>query len=145
MAPNLSGDERYYNNIFINGGLAAYDPAKLPVFMAGNIFLNGAKPSKHESNPLILPDIGPAIELVEKADGTHLKITFDKAWTKQERELVTTKLLGKAKTPDLPYKNPDGSPLTVDKDYFGKPRNKNNPYPGPFEKPGTGKLVLKVW
>ncbi len=145
LAPNLSGDERYYNNLFVNGGLAAYDPAKLPVFMAGNVFLNGAKPSKHEPNPLTLPDIGPEIALVEKGDGMHLEINFDKAWTGRKCELVTTELLGKAKTPDLSYENPDGSPLAIDMDYFGNPRDKDNPCAGPFEKPGTGELILKVW
>ena len=57
---------------------------------------------------------------------------------------MTTELLGKAKTPDMPYENPDGSPLKIDTDYFGKQRNETNPTPGPFENPGTGALTLKV-
>ncbi|MHC4314516.1 MAG: right-handed parallel beta-helix repeat-containing protein [Planctomycetota bacterium] len=142
---NASGDERYYNNIFVNGGLAPYDPTKLPVFMAGNVFLNGAKPSKHESKPLVQPKFDPGIKLVEKSDGMYLEITFDKAWAQQKCQLVTTDLLGKAKTPDLPYEQPDGSAYRIDTDYIGKKRNKANPSPGPFENPGVGKLTLKVW
>jgi alpha-N-arabinofuranosidase len=57
---------------------------------------------------------------------------------------VTTELLGKAKIPELPYENPDGSPLKIDTDYFGKQRNEANPTPGPFENPGQGDLTLKV-
>ena len=143
---NASGDERYYNNIFVNGGLAPYDPTKLPVFMAGNVFLNGAKPSKHESNPLVQSKVDPGIKLVEKSDGMYLEITLDKAWAQQQQcQLVTTDLLGKAKTPDLPYEQPDGSAYRIDTDYIGKKRNKANPSPGPFENPGVGKLTLKVW
>jgi alpha-N-arabinofuranosidase len=142
---NLSGDERYYNNIFVNGGLASYDPTKLPVFMTGNVFLKSAKPSKHESNPLVQPNVSPGIKLVEKSDGMYIEITLDKVWAQQQRQVVTTVLLGKAKTPDLPYEQPDGSPYRIDTDYFGKKRNTANPFPGPFELPEGGRQVLKVW
>jgi alpha-N-arabinofuranosidase len=142
---NASGDERYYNNIFINVGLPAYDPTKLPVFMAGNVFLKGAKPSKHESNPLVQPNVDPGIKLVEKSDGMYLEITLDKVWAQQQRQMVTTELLGRAKIPDLPYEQPDGTPLKIDTDYFGKKRSEANPSAGPFENPGEGKLTLKVW
>ena len=58
---------------------------------------------------------------------------------------MTTELLGKAKIPGLPYENPDGSPLKIDTDYFGKRRNEASPTAGPFENPGAGPLTLKVW
>jgi len=145
LAPNPSGDERYYNNIFVNGGLAAYDRATLPVFMAGNVFLNGAKPSKHEADPLVQATFDPALELTEKNDGVILRMRLDKAWAKPERQLVTTELLGKAKTPNLPYEQPDGTPYRIDTDYFGNKRNTANPCVGPFERKGQGRLELKVW
>jgi alpha-N-arabinofuranosidase len=58
---------------------------------------------------------------------------------------VTTKLLGKAKVPQVAFEDYDGSFLKIDTDYFGKKRDRKNPSPGPFEKPGTGTIVLKVW
>ena len=64
---------------------------------------------------------------------------------KAKTRLVTTELLGKAKIPDFRYENPDGSPLRIDTDYFGKQRNEANPTPGPFESPGSGPLTVKVW
>ncbi|MHC4665905.1 MAG: hypothetical protein ACYS9T_08115, partial [Planctomycetota bacterium] len=60
-------------------------------------------------------------------------------------KLVTTKLLGKAMIPGQAFENPDGSPLTIDTDYFSRKRNKANPSAGPFENTGDGKLKLKVW
>lgn len=144
LAPNPSGDERYYNNIFVNQGSAAYDPAELPMFMAGNVYLNGAKPSKHELNPLTLPNVDPVLELLEKKDGMYLKINFDKSWSEQSCKLVTTKLLGKAKAPNLPYVNADGTPLTVDQDYLGNQRSSKKPCVGPFEKTGAGEFIIKV-
>ncbi len=58
---------------------------------------------------------------------------------------MTTGLLGKASIPNLPYERPDGTPLRIDADYFGKSRDESNPTPGPFENPGQGALELKVW
>jgi alpha-N-arabinofuranosidase len=145
LAPNASGDERYYNNLFVNHGLAEYDPVKLPVFMVGNVFLSGAKPSKHESNPLVQPDVDPGLELVEKPDGFYLQILVDEAWARGPRQLVTTDLLGTAKTPELPYEKPDGSPYRIDIDYHGRNRDGTSPGVGPFEFEETGKLLLKVW
>lgn len=60
------------------------------------------------------------------------------------RNLVTTKRLGKAAIPDLPYEQADGTPIRINTDYFGKKRNESNPTPGPFENPGTGPVRLKV-
>ena len=142
-----SGDDRFYNNLLIRKAtLAGYDKATPPVGMGGNVFLQDARPSKHEQVPLVRPEFDPGIKLVEKPDGVYLEITLDRAWAeKQPRRLVTTDLLGKAKIPDLPFEQPDGSPYRLAADYFGKKRNERNPFPGPFERPGGGKQVLKVW
>jgi alpha-N-arabinofuranosidase len=58
---------------------------------------------------------------------------------------VTTARLGKPTISGCAFENPDGSPITINTDYFGKPRNATNPTPGPFETPGTGTLTMKVW
>lgn len=147
MHDNPSGDDRYYNNVFVKrGDLRAYDTARLAVFMAGNVFLAGAQPSKHETNPLLKADVDPAITLSEKSDGFYLDGSLDKAWdTERTRALVTTELLGRAVIPDLPYESRDGSPLRIDTDYFGTRRNVENPFPGPFESPQEAGQSMKVW
>jgi alpha-L-arabinofuranosidase len=144
---NPCGDDRFYNNLLLDrGDLSKYDAARLPVWMNGNVYLKGAKSSKHESNPLLKPEFDPAVKLVEKADGFYLELTLDKAWADgPARTLVTTELLGKATIPNLPYEQPDGTPIRVDTDYLGKPRSAANPMAGPFEKAETGRVVLKVW
>jgi alpha-N-arabinofuranosidase len=144
---NPCGDDRFYNNLLAQrGNLSPYDAARLPVWMDGNVFLQGAKPSKHETNPLVKPEFDPAVKLLEKADGWYLDIRFDRAWAAERtRKLATSELLGKAAIPGLPYEQPDGTPIRVDTDYFGKQRSEANPTPGPFENPGQGDLALKVW
>lgn len=142
----VGGDDRFYNNLFVGpNGLAPYDAARLPMKMARNVFLKGAKASKQEKDPLVQPKGDPALKLVEKADGFYLEITLDQAWTNGgTRPLVTTELLGQAAISKLPYEKADGRPIRIDTDYFGKPRNETNPTVGPFEKPGIGQVALKV-
>ena len=145
---NPCGDDRFYNNLIVHhGDLSQYDTARLPMWMNGNVFLKGAKPAKHETEPLLKPEFDPKLNLVEKADGFYLELILDKVWSVERiRKLVTTDMLGKAVIPNLPYEHPDGSPLRVDTDYFGKKRNEKNPSAGPFENPAVGKqLTLKVW
>ncbi|MCB9782713.1 MAG: right-handed parallel beta-helix repeat-containing protein [Candidatus Omnitrophica bacterium] len=141
------GDDRYYNNLFVGGeGLAGYDQSPLSSPMSGNVFLKGAVPSLYEEHPLVEKDFDPKIRLLEEGDQVHLKINLDSRWgNSKNQHLVTSELLGLAKIPEMPYVNPDGSPLRVDHDYFGNPRSESHPFPGPFELHLGGQQSLKVW
>jgi len=164
----LGGDTRFINNVFVAGyegnagqrdpeykkrtgygnesyGLEAYDYAVLPVIAARNVYYKGAKPCTKETTHVEKPAFDPHIKLVEQGENVYLYITFEEAFTSSNNNLVTTKLLGKAAIPGQPFENPDGSPLTIDTDYFGRKRNKANPSAGPFENPGDGEVKLKVW
>jgi len=141
------GDDRFYNNLFVgNSGLAQYDKAAQPVHMAGNVFLKGAKPSKAEQDPVVLADFDPEIRPGPGQNSLYLGLNLDGVATKgSPRQLVTTQLLGRAKLPDLPYEQPDGSPYRLDTDYLGNKRNADNPYPGPFEWSKQGKQSVRIW
>ena len=143
---NPPGGDRYYNNLFVKrADLSVYDAAPLPMAMDGNVYFDGAKPSKFDKDVIVAPDVDPHLNLVSGADGTDLGISFDpKRLSEQSRKEVTTALLGNASIPDLPYEQQDGSPICVCTDYFGKPRSESNPTPGPFESPGDGNLNLNV-
>jgi alpha-N-arabinofuranosidase len=145
MHDNPRGDDRYYNNIFVEGWNASpYDTVKFPVWMQGNVFLKGAKPSTHEAAPLVNAAFDPALKLLEKPDGWYLEMTADPAWNAVTRPLVTTAVLGKTKIAECAYENPDASPLRIDTDYNGKPRDAANPAVGPFES-AAGTRSIKVW
>ena len=147
LAPNESGDQRFYNNMLLgDADLGEYDKAELPVWMEGNVFLHGAKSSKAEEDPLLLPDFDPKLNLVEKSDGWFLEITIEKNWSSSHtNKLITTELLGTVEVPGLAYVKPDGKPYSIDKDYNGLIRNSNNPFAGPFAVRDGGKQVIKVW
>ena len=144
---NPPGDSRYLNNLFVNRvDLTIYENALLPMTMDGNAYLDEAKPSKFDTHAVVKPAFDPKLELISESAGTFLKIDFEKEWTATEpRRLVTSAWLGRTAISDLPFENPDGSPIRIDSDYLGKHRPESNPTPGPFEFPGFGVRILRIW
>ena len=154
----FSGDDRYYNNVFLgngkelnkkdtryNYGLVGYNVAKLPVWINGNIYYDKAVSYINENNFYENPDFKPDFKIDETGNQVYLDITLDGKNPDLKTQIVTTSILGKAKMPNEAFENPDGSPIKIDKDYFGKRRSDLNPSAGPFENPGKGKLRLRVW
>jgi len=141
------GDARLYNNLLAGpAGFNGFDKATWPVTAAGNVFTRGATPSKFETDAVVAPDFDPGVKLTHKNDGWYLALKGDPRWgAGPARRLVTTALLGKARIPDAPFENPDGTPLKLDTDYLGRPRNAANPCPGPLEALRDGPLEVKVW
>ena len=137
LAFTRGGDNRFINNIFAGtSNLSVYDGTALPVQMSGNVFLQQAAPSKHESSPLVLQDFDPRIQLGEANDGTYVDLQLDSSWASlRTRDMVTTERLGKAVTPNLAFEQPDGSPYKLDTDYFGSPRNAVIHFPAPSNYP----------
>ncbi len=160
------GDNRFYNNLFVGAGgavpaeaaragdrhrraagygLRVYDQREQPLQTGGNVYRNGALPyAKEPPTAAAAGSADPGIRLVADGARLRLSVTLDPPLPKTGTALVTTALLGKAVIPGLPYENADGSPLQVDTDYFGRPRDGKQPTPGPFENPGTGALTLDV-
>ncbi len=184
----LNGDDRFYNNIFIQpdippekrivhspevaaavgqnlevnaeAGLHIYDGypteeeyyakfsdentvktswgrrydynSHLPMYVAGNVYFNGAKPYAKES--LNAVDTEHRIEYgLEERDG---KIVFRTNLYRYLPELdtpfVCTEMLGRAFEPEQLYENTDGTPIRIAEDYLACPRAPH-PVPGPFE------------
>jgi len=161
------GDNRFYNNVLFGidaanvvvgrgesrdadhaagYGLWVYDDSEFPLRAGGNVYLDGARPYASEVNPLVqASDLHPGVKLVEQGGRfiVHLRLgtEVENVTTAQ----VTTATLGEARIPKVSYENPDGSPLKIDRDYFGRPRSEKNPTPGPFESLGHGPLALRIW
>lgn len=99
-----------------------------------------------EAGAVDLEDFDPGIALTEDGGSLHLTIALEKDWSGLgTRALVTTESLGRAKVPQLPYLNPDRSPMRIDRDYAGAPRDAERPFPGPFEIAGSGAQVMRVY
>jgi hypothetical protein len=154
----LSGDDRYYNNIFWQDkssntqnnklgsfGLEGYNTSKYQVSVASNLYFSGIKQFDKEVNGLENAQFDPEIRLEERGNEVYLHLNLDDSFSNVKTRLITTSLLGKAKMPDVPYENPDGSPLKIDTDYSGNQRSETTPLVGPFEIRATGKQTIKIW
>jgi alpha-N-arabinofuranosidase len=70
---NPHGDDRFYNNLFVQrADLSVYDREALPMWMDGNVFLEGAEPSRFEEHPVVVKDLDPGLQLIEKSGGLYL-------------------------------------------------------------------------
>ena len=184
----LHGDDRFYNNIFVQGfpqdgeirrgdpnenervvgtwcfdsyptydewiswfdldvarpdmgKLEKYHESHLPVWAAGNAYLAGAQPWKHEMQNLVNEDTPITVELVEQDGAYRLRTNLFDVLGDFRCGMIHSDILGKAFEPDERYENPDGSPITFDRDYFGNTRGVA-PLPGPFASPESLKEAL---
>lgn len=170
---NPSGDVRFINNLFVKGAdVSQYSKALLPVTFDGNVYTKGTVQIKNvetnkrfgemteagkermkeykeqaarERNAIVDTTFNADEKLITQGDKVYLQINLDKKWLQHKRQLVTTKSLGEAIIPDLPFENPDGSPVKINTDYFGKKRNIVNPSPGPFEIRRSGEQKIEIW
>jgi len=153
LSTTKCGDNRYFNNIFVGGvkedqrnssGLGVYKETEMPMFVNGNVYLNGARKFEQEENHLGL-DYDPNIQIEEKEDGIYLSMMMDKSIAKMKNAVVNTELLGEAKIPNQKFENPDGTEITIDADYSGKQRNPENASAGPFRLENKETISCKVW
>jgi len=141
------GDDRYYNNLFVGGnGLTTYDDAERPVWMEGNVFFDGAQPSKHERDAVHEPEWSLTVDLFEEGDAVFLHTDIERdVLERADTKLVTSDVLGNAAVPGLPYVNPDSTSLRIETDYFGAERETEQLVPGPFADPRDGPQYLALW
>jgi alpha-N-arabinofuranosidase len=135
---------RYFNNIFFQYKMDRYDRIH-DHKMDGNVFLGEAKPWRYEEHPTVLTNYNETLSLTQESDGWYLHVKLDEKIGGRQRKLITTERLGKTVVTDQKFENPDGSSLRVDRDYFGKKRDINNPFPGPFRRKISGEEKIRVW
>ena len=105
-----------------------YNP--LPVWAEGNVYFNGAKPMSKEK-AYVVGDHKVTITLEEDGEHFCLKTNLYEFMPQTENRIITTDILGMAFEPEQKYENPDGTPIVMEQDYFGKAWG-TNPGAGPF-------------
>jgi hypothetical protein len=174
MMTLILGDDRFYNNIFAcntdtldkgqfkgldaysdfpttenqekySGNLNKINSQKFPISIDANLYLNKALPSNIETNAVENRTLNPEISLSEETDGYYLNITVDASFQNVKTKLVNTELLGMAFQSEAAFENKDGSPITLNKDFFGNQRDTETLMVGPFQNLKTGVNKIKVW
>ena len=170
----LGGDDRFYNNIFVGKeglegvGTAQYNgyttsleeylaqvhqtPGDVeifyevgqPVYINNNVYLNGAVPFERELNKLVAAGFDPEISITEEEDGVYLTCCLPEGFAEVHGEIPTTKSLKPVRVANADFENPDGSEVTLDRDYFGERRTEKSRV-GPFAHLQPGRNRIKVW
>ncbi|MFW6035073.1 MAG: right-handed parallel beta-helix repeat-containing protein [Halothermotrichaceae bacterium] len=115
-----------------------------PVYINNNVYLNGAVPFEREGEKLVADQFSPEFSITEEGDEVYLSCELPEDFEKISGEIQSTETLGKVRLADADFENPDGSDLTVDKDYTGEKRKEKNVV-GPIVNLKKGKNRVKVW
>lgn len=108
-----------------------YHYKKLPVWIDGNVYLNGAKPWNRENHYYEDHSEQAYVELEEKDGKYSIHTNIFEIIKEFKTGIISTEVLGKAFEPEQYFENPDGTPIIFDRDYFGNHR-KTEPTAGPF-------------
>lgn len=104
---------------------------KLPVWVDGNAYFNGARSWKHETHKYIDEKQQAYVNLIEK-DGTYrIKTNIYNLLDGWTTSIIDSDVLGEAFEPEQRFENPDGSTIVFNRDYHGNLRSLNA-LPGPF-------------
>ena len=109
-------------NMFV---MQDYHFGKLPVWINGNAYFNGAVAFKKEADHFINTDDKVYVNLVEKDGQYTLQTNVYEVLGNYTTSIIDSDVLGEA------FENPDGSTIIFDRDYFGNHRSLKA-VPGPF-------------
>ena len=110
------------------GLLAKYHFGHLPVWLGGNVYLNGATVCKHEIDKLVVPGKGKAKISLK---GGVLKNNLKELLGPYTTGMISTTVLGNAFEPEQRFEARDGNDIIFNEDYFGGHRG-TAVVPGPF-------------
>jgi len=117
---------------------------QLAMYVNSNLYYNDVKPYAHETiNITSSFEVNPVVE--HRGDEIILKFKLDDSINKLQTTPVNTAMLGVTYYSNGFYENPDGTPITIDKDFFGNTRSLTNPKVGPFENAKTGEQEIVIW
>ena len=104
----------------------------LPVWTGGNVYIGGAKPRKGEADAAVIKDKAH-ISLVQENGSWIFRSNLAQLLPEAACSLISTQTLGLAFEPEQPFEAPDGSPIILDRGWFGAKRN-SPAAAGPFAK-----------
>ena len=92
---------------------------KQPVYIAGNVYLNGAKAFDKETDKLDRPEFDAGFAIEEKDGKVYIDITMPDGFESFLSPHHNTYTLGRTRIVDADYEDFDGGVLELNSDYFG--------------------------
>jgi hypothetical protein len=112
---------------------------RLPVWVEGNLYAEGAEPFRAEPAPRVVGRSPVRVEVHDAAAGT-VRVEVADAGAIDDVAPVTTARLGTSYQAEMGYTNPDGSDLDLSADITGLSRDKV--MPGPFTASAPSPRIL---
>ncbi len=103
----------------------------LPVWVKGNVYLNGAKAYRHETDHLVDDRNAVKVEVTVQDGCPVLSTNLYEFLNDFSVDRINSDVLGEAFEPEERFENPDGTSITFERDYFGEHRGAAV-LPGPF-------------
>ena len=125
------------------GDVYQFSLEKQPVYTALNFYADGV-PSFERDETSVKTETRTDARIVTEKDGVYLEMTVDTSFENIKTEVVTTQRLDMPRLTEAPYENPDGTPITVDRDLLGNVRGEH-PTAGPIENLGTGSVRVLLF
>jgi len=117
---------------------------KQPVYIAGNLYTNGAKAFGRETDKLDKPEFDPGLAIVEDGEKVYLELTMPEEFDSYLSAPHNTRTLGRTRTVDADYEDFDGSFLELSSDYLDQPVEGES-VPGPLGCLKSGFNRICVW
>lgn len=108
-----------------------YHFQKLPVWVNGNAYFNGAKSWKHETYKYIDKKQQAYVNLVEENGNYRIETNIYSLLDGWTTSIIDSDVLGEAFEPEQRFENPDGSTIVFNRDFHGNLRSLSA-FPGPF-------------
>ncbi len=127
-----------------NGDLEKFIEIEQPVYIDGNVYLNGSKAFRAEKNLVVMPEFNPAISVIEEAGSVYIELHVPDELLHVSTRVHSTDTLGTVRIVDAIFDDPDGNTIILNTDYHNDSRT-SEPVPGPFETLTPGYNKIKVW
>ena len=127
-----------------DGDVEEFEKVKQPVYVNGNMYLQGAKAFEKEQDYFADESQCADLHITEEEEGAYLHITLPEGCFEVETQVVDTKILGMTRLTEQRFDNPDGSDILLDHDLVGQIRGEK-PLVGPLEGLKAGKNKVLIW
>jgi len=100
------------------GDVNIFDLVEQPVYIAENAYFNGATAFENETKKIEETDFDTAFAVHQTGGAVFLSITLPECFEGYKSKPHSTASLARVRIVDADFENPDGTPLTLDSDYF---------------------------
>jgi len=143
--------ERIFNNVIIGGegfarkGLIRNNADASGFTVNNNVYLAGAGKFPDQDSGSVVDAATAEAEFKRDDKSATISYKLPAAVFDAKYQLITSKLMGKVPRADMFMEHPDGKPLNITSDFYGKPIDPKKVLPGPFQGIKKNDNTFKVW